>query len=304
MQQQRLVDQATRILALALVLAVVSFAVYYVIDQQSDTGGGLVERQTATLEEAVRDDPSSFSARLALARAYESSGRNTEALEQYEAALFLTPESTDAALGRGRVQLRLDDIPAAIVSFEEIVENRKDSEFAPVDDLLQEAHYYLGEIFIGQEDYEAAVENLEGAVAIDRTDADAWYMLCAAQVGLGDNSAAVDSCDRAVLMVPDFTEVYEELAIAHENLGQPLDARYAHAMALYSRDEYVKAEEDLRALIVEAPQYWDAYVGLGLALESSQQREAAVEAYRQALVGDPENFLAKLGIVRLEGSPP
>ncbi len=299
-----LLDRSPYLLALLLALAVVSFGVYYYTDRQVSSGPSLVERQTGQLEEAVRSQPGSFPARLALAKAYESSRRYPAAIEQYQAALTIEADNVEASLGLARTQLSAGDTAAAEAGFQKIVEQRQGSEFAPMDNYLRDARYYLGETFLRQQRYDAAIEQLNGALDIDAVDADAWWRLCEAQVGSGDNNKAIDSCQRAVRLVPNFAEAYQLMAQAYQNAGQPLQARYATAMVLYSSAKHAQAVAELQAVVAEDPTYWEAYVGLGLALEGKGDRAAAVTAYQQALAGDPENLLATMGVARLSGTHP
>jgi len=299
----RWLDRLLVWVALALVGAIGAFAIYYYLDRPGETGPGLVEQQTGRLEDTVRGDPNSFSARLALARTYETAERHADALQQYQMALQIAPESIEATLGLARVQLAMGDLAGAAASFQQVIDQREGAEFAPVDALLQEAHYFLGEIYVEQQQYEAAIEHLTAAAAIDSTDADSLYKLCEAYLGAGNNEQAIESCDRAVVMVPNFGEAYDLLAQAHKNAGQSLQAKYASAMALYSRNRRQDAVAELRAVVAEDPRFWDAYAGLGLALEEDGQREEAILAYQQALAGDPDNFLARLGVVRLGARP-
>src|SRR3990172_3227670 len=182
-----LLDRSPYILGLVLVLAIVSFGVYYYTDRQISSGPSLVQRETGRLEEAVRAAPGSFPARLALAKAYESSRRYAAAIEQYQAGLRIEADNIEASLGLARTQLSAGDTAAAEAGFQKVVEQRQDSEFALMDNYLRDARYYLGEIALRQQRYDAAVEQLNGALDIDAVDADAWWRLCQAYLGSGDN---------------------------------------------------------------------------------------------------------------------
>ena len=297
-------QHALQLLALALVGTVAAFALYYYADRQVDSGTSLVNRQTAALEEAVRAQPDSFSARLALAKAYESSRNYPGAIEQYQAALVIQPDNIEASLGLGRSQQSSGDMAGAKTTFQTIVEQRQDSEFAVMDDYLRDARYYLGEIYLAEGQYATAIEHLEGALSIDSVDADAWWKLCEGYLGSGDYAQAVDACRRATQLVPNFTEAYQLMAQAYQQAGQPLPARYAAAMASYSLGEHSAAVSELTAVVGQDPGYWDAYVGLSLALEAKGDRQSALAAYQQALSGDPQNLLASMGVSRLgEGHP-
>lgn len=299
-----LADRSLPILALALVGSLIAFGAYYAIDRQVDTGVPLVERQVSALEEAVRNDPGSFAARVALARAYEGTRDYPGAVEQYRAALAIEAENVQAALGLGRSLQATGDLAAAGESFEKIVKEREDTEFALVDDALRDARYYLGEIYLTQGEYAKAAESLEAALAIDSVDADAWWRLCEARLGAGQNEQAIEACERAVLLVPNFAEAYQLMAQAYEKSGKTLQARYAAAMVAYASGDASKAAGELQAVVRQDPAYWDAFVGLGLALEAGGDREEALEAYNTALAGDPDNFLAAMGVSRLGGGHP
>lgn len=301
---RRLLDASVYVLAAMLVLAIISFAIYYYLDRRVNPGPSLIERETARLEEAVRTQPDSLPARVALARTYELANRYEDAATQYEAVLSLRPENVDALLGAARVQMGLGNDDAALTFLQQVVDLRKGGEFARVDLQLQEAYYYLGEIYLAQQRYPEAIEELKQAVAIDKTDADAWNKLCQAYVESGNNEEAIESCQRAVLLVPDFTEAYQHLAQAYRGTGQALQARYAAAMVLYSTGEHAQAIAELEAVLEEDPEYWEAYVGLGLAQEAKGHREEAIKAYQRALAGDPDSFLARLGLNRLGGTAP
>jgi len=303
-EPRSLLDLAVYVAAGLLVLATAAFALYYHLDRRSDSGPSLIERRIAALEEAVRAQPDVFGPRLALATAYETKKRYADARRQYEAALIIEPESAEAYLGLGRVNQAGGDIAGAAAAFEAVVALRKDSEFASIDNFLQEAHFYLGEIALSQKEYGAAIGAFLAAVAIQKTDADAWYGLCQAYLGATDFENAAASCERSVELVPDFAEPYSPLAEAYRKLGRPLKARYAEAMTAYASGRSEQAIASLEAVVAEDAELWQAHVGLGLALEVAGRRDEARQAFKRALTGDPANFVARLGLARLGGQTP
>jgi cytochrome c-type biogenesis protein CcmH/NrfG len=64
---------------------------------------GRGERQ-ARLEAAVENNPTDLQARLALARFLEESGDTVESLKQYDEAVSIAPDSTDALANAGRLR--------------------------------------------------------------------------------------------------------------------------------------------------------------------------------------------------------
>lgn len=287
--------------AVLLVLAVVSFVLYYYLDQRgSGEEAGPIQHEIARFEEAVRANPEDIGARLGLAELYYASERYSESVEQYEAALTINEESALALVGLGRALLALGDQAAAISNFQQVIELAGEADISG--ELTEAAHYYLASVYLDQQRPGDAITHLKEALAIERTDADAWQLLGTAYLESGDVDEAIVAFSQAVSFVPNFAEAYEKLAIAYERKGLTAESHYARGMLAFSEGRYREAERELQAAHDAAPTLVDVYVGLGLVRESQGQHEQAIASYQQALELAPDNFNARAGLARL-GAP-
>ncbi len=299
----RTLDRVLIWVAALLVIAIVSFASYYYLDQRlqgNDDASVVSQHELAVYEQAVRDDPQDPVARGGLAQLYFTAGRYDEAVEQYEAVLTINEASLAALLGLGRAQLAADDAAAATESFEQIITLTVDVDI--LGDYVEAAHYYLGSIALDQQRPADAVVQFRKAVAIEAGDADAWHMLGAAHLANGELDESIGALSRAVLFVPNFTEAYEKLAAAYEANGMDGESRYGRGMAAYSRGQHGEALKELQAATEASPSFAAAYAGLGLTREARSERDLAVGAYQRALQLDPNNFTAQTGLARLSAA--
>jgi tetratricopeptide (TPR) repeat protein len=288
--------------ALVLVLSVVGFAAYYLIDREvstapSATGPSINLEQ---YEQVVRDDPNNIANRIALADAYFGLGRYLEAAHQYEAALVINDKSALARLGLGRSQVAVADHSGASQNLQAVIDQSKEEDISGT--LVQSAHYYLGKMALDQMEFDQAIAELTEATALERTDADAWYLMGTAYIQKGDLEEAISALTRAVMFVPNFTEAYEQLALAYDQQGAAAQALYARGMAAYSIGQFDDAAEQLEAATGKSATFAQAYAGLGLVREAQGQRDAAIIAYEQALHLNPDDFTAKGGLARLSGA--
>jgi tetratricopeptide (TPR) repeat protein len=177
-----LLDRVILWSGILLIIAVAGFAAYYYIDRQGAEPSAQegLQIDIAQYEQVVRDDPNNVANRLALADAYYGLERYSEAVSQYEAALVINGESALAHVGLGRARLAVGDLAGAAESLRVVIDQSKEEDISGT--LVQTAHYYLGKIALQQQDPEAAIAELKEATAIERSDADAWYLMGTAYV--------------------------------------------------------------------------------------------------------------------------
>jgi len=288
--------------AALLVFAIAAFAVYYYADQRGSTPANetIMQRQLTLYEQVVRDDPNNITNRLALADAYYSLQRYSDAIPQYEAALVINDQSTLANLGLGRAKLGAGDAAGASASFQWIIDQSKEADIAGA--LVQSAYYYRGSIALDQQKPDEAIAQLTQAIGIERSDSDAWYLMGTAYIQTGKLDEAVDALTKAVLFVPNFTDAYEKLAQVYDLKGARAEALYARGMMAYSLGQLPDAAKQLEDAVSASPTLADAYAGLGMVRETQGQRDAALAAYQQALHLKPDHFNANSGLARLSGS--
>ncbi len=292
--------RATQGLAVLVIGVFLAFAAFYYWDRYVRLGDqSVIERQIATLEAAIREDPQDPTRRVALAEYYLGKGMYPQAVDQAEQVLRAYPENEGALLVAGIAYNQMGKHEQVIEPLGKFVELRKDSPMAKTDMALETAYYFLGESYLELGQPEQAIPALEAAIAIERTDADALYKLGQAYLAVDDPQKAVEYLQRAVRLVPDFAEAYTALIDAYTALDQPDYVSYARGMLAYSQQDYVTARTHLEQATQTLSDFLPAWVGLGLTYEQLGQIEQAMSAIERALQLDPNDLLAQQTYGRL-----
>jgi tetratricopeptide (TPR) repeat protein len=290
-----------RLIRIGLAVVVIGIGLE-VSDHFLDWRGGeqsLLERQIASAEDAVREQPNETGLRLRLAEVYRVADRPDSALTQYDEVLKLEEDQSTALLGRGEVLAEEGEGPEAASAFEKVIGAAGGGEFAGVDPQLEAAYYGLGSVLLEQGRAGKAMKAAKRAVAVEATDADAWYLLGAAAVEAGVPRPAVEALRQAVLFVPTgWCEPYERLSEAYGDLDRKPHAEYAAAMVDLCEERPADAARRLRPL-ASGPAKVDAMLGLGMAAEAESNRAGATRWYRRVLAADAGNFNARSNLSRL-----
>jgi tetratricopeptide (TPR) repeat protein len=289
---------------LVLVIGIPLVGVIYFLDRWVDPGPTMVQRQVAAGEEAVRKEPNKVSTRVQLAAVYVESDRLDDAIKQYNEVLAVQPDHRLALIGRGKVLRDMGDVDGALKDFQKLVDIAAAGEFANADQLLQEAYFNIARIALDKGQPSSAIEPLEAALRIDRSDADAWALLGTARLQTGDAKQAVEALRRALQFVPTgWCDPYAQLVEAYAALGKPAGSAYASGMLDLCEQRPDQAKAKLAAL-ASGPFAIDAALGLAMIAETEGDTSGAVALYRKVLTADPQNFSAQAGLGRLGGSPP
>jgi tetratricopeptide (TPR) repeat protein len=199
--------------------------------------------------------------------------------------------------------IALDNLDGAAADFQKVVDLAKGGEMANVDPQLQAAYYQLGAIALKRGQPAKALEPLDNAIRIIRTDADALNLYATALIQTGDATMAVKALRRAIALVPSgWCDPYAQLAQAHTALKDTAGARYATGMVAFCEKRPDEAKAALRPLVSGAYAV-DAMLGLGLLAEDEGDIATAVAMFSEVLAADPQNFGAITGLNRLGASP-
>jgi tetratricopeptide (TPR) repeat protein len=284
----------------ATVLLVVIFGVVYYIGQRTNAGPTLNERAIASAEDKVRSDPNSLGDRLALAQAYTDAQRPADALTQYDEVLKADPTSRTAMMGAGAILYGQGDLARALEKYQAAVKVSGGEEFSAADPQLEESLYYVGRITLEKGDAKGAIDPLKKALAIDKTDSDAWYFLGDALVRTGDPTKGADAYSQALTFVPwGWCEPYTGLQAAYTKLGDKDGVAYASAMSDVCTGKTEQGLAGLKAL-QSGPYRIQGLLGLGLAAESSGDVQQAISWYSQVTKEEPKNVAALTALARLE----
>lgn len=297
MREQTL-DRLIRAGIKAVVVGIALVAVAYFL-ARPDTGPSLVDRQIAAGEKAVRSSPTNVGLRLQLANVYRAAKRPDGALEQYAEVLKVDSHQSTALLGRGEILAQKGDLARARQSYERLIGKTTGAEFARVNPQLETAYYGLSSVMLKQNQATEAMQEVQKALKIEPTDADAWYLLGTAAVEAGSYELAVKALRQAVLFVPTgWCEPYAQLAKAYGAQHRMPQSEYAGAMVELCQKRPADAVLRLKRL-TSGPVAVDAMVGLGMAAEAQSQPASATHWYRKVVVVDPQNFNARSALARL-----
>lgn len=295
----RTLTRALRASVVVLTILISFFGVIYFMGQHVDRGSSLIERQVQAAEQAVRKAPTNISLRLQLAQLYQSAKNLDGALKQYDETLRIEPTNRAGLLGRGAALVEKSRFSEATLTFQKIISASKGGEFSAADPQLALAHYTLGDIALKQGNAKDAIAQLEAAVKIEPTDADAWYLLGTANFKAGSPELAIQGFRRALAFVPTgWCDPYAQLSLVYTKLGRIPEAEYAGAMVDFCEDRVNVAKKRLETLTTSAVAV-DAALGLGMIAERESDRASALKWYKQVLLTEPKNFNALTGLSRL-----
>lgn len=290
-----------RILAGLVVVGILGFGAFYYLDRRVPDQPSLIDREVASAEAGVRKDPANVDARLKLAAMYQAAKRYDDAVDQYDEILRVVKDHRAAILGKGQVLIEMKKYDDAIKTLHRITDADATGEFAAADPQLQAAFYFLGVIAVKQDDPGEALKQLDAALKIEPTDADALYQVGLAQMQLGKDEVAIKDFQKALAFVPTgWAEPYDQMAKAYTKLGKDAEATYAQGMAAFGRSDY-PAANDLLTSQTDGPVGVEAMLGLALMTEVRGDHDGALDWYRKVLDKDPKNATAKAALDQGDG---
>ncbi|MGD1937521.1 MAG: tetratricopeptide repeat protein [Cyanophyceae cyanobacterium] len=236
------------------------------------------------------------------------------AVEAYEEAIKLSPNSPDALYRRGAVYIDAGDYQAAIADLDRAIRLRP--EFAQAYFQRGNARYLLGDLQGATEDYDLATNydpalpapylnrgnvkadlgDDEAAIAdyneaIQRGNNDRVEILAAAflnrslsKSNLDDQKGAIDDATQAIQLNPNYSLAYQNRGLAQRRLG-----------------DLQAAIEDFNVAIQLAPEDPDPFYNRGLARYELGELQGTVEDFNQAIRLNPSHALVYYdrGVARL-----
>lgn len=297
--RDRWLSRGILLFAAAAALFGLAAAVVFLQGQFFSSSPSDLERDEQRLEKSVLEDPNDPELRVSLANLYLQEHKYGDSIAQYREALKADENRQDALIGLGLAYRGAGDTEQALETFTRVIELNEDSQFADVDRRLEAVHFYLGEIYLGRGELGRAEEELQAALTIEPTDADALYLLGNVLRQQEDYEGAVAVYALATNLVPDFREAYEGMAEAAESQGDSLTSSYARAMLRLFSDDVEGAVRELEKVVEQSPENAAAYFGLGYGYEALGQQDEAVAAYQRSLDADPSQYAAQSGLARL-----
>ncbi len=281
----------------------IAFSAFYYWDRYVSFGDqSPIEVNISDLEVAVREEPQDPERRIALAESYLGQGRFDDALYQANQVIESFPDIDRAYLIAGIASVRMGEYGDAIEPLEVFADIRDDADTAGSDLMLETAYYFLGESYLSTDQPEKAIEVLEKAILIDRTDADALYRLGEAYIITEQPEEALGYLHRAVRLVPDFIEAYTAMIEAYSATGEADYVAYARGMQAFSMGDFDTALIHLEAAAEALDDFAPAHVGLGLVYEKMTDYQKALAEIEYALSLDPTDLVAQQALGRLQAT--
>jgi tetratricopeptide (TPR) repeat protein len=272
--------------------------------------GGAIDAGIAVLEHAKQAGPPSYELNFNLAGAYVVKNDAARALEHYDAALSVTPDSLDALRLAAGVAERKDEKDELERSLSYWLRAKK---LAPDDpgillgfgrvclkmDLLEDAEpalsraaslkpgdipyqYTLAAVKVGKRQYDDARSLLEPLVAAHPADAHLRYALGTVLYTQGHFQEAAAHLKESIRLSPDQLPSYYYLALVARDQG-----RDGEAVGM------------LEKLLARHPDHASASEALGILLMSTQRNEEAERYLRTAVRLNPKSVKAnyQLGLL-------
>jgi tetratricopeptide (TPR) repeat protein len=295
--------RAILVVGVLLIFILLAFIGYYYWDRFAPRGApSPAEVAIQEAEQAVKEDPQNPALRLALSRLYFENRLYSQALEQAQQLLLVEPDNQEALLIAGMSNVRLEQPSEAIPSLLKVIDARKDAPTARSDMMLEMVYYFTGESYNKTGHYHEAIPQLEAALVIMPTDADAQYQLGLAYQGLGQHEEALEHFREAVRFVPDFAEAYQRMVESYAALHRPGYVEYAQGMLAFTEKDYRTAEAHLLKAVNVLPEFVPALLGLGLTYEKLGNLTAAQEILQKAISIDPNDMASRQALGRVHAS--
>jgi tetratricopeptide (TPR) repeat protein len=231
---------------------------------------------------------------------HHEQGQLDLAVVEYNQAIELDPQLTDAFINRGFAYYNLGDLDQAIDDFDQAIELDPQNSLAYSNRGI--AYYELG-------DLDQAIDDFDQAIELDAQNAMAYSNRGLAYSDLGDLDQAIDDFDQAIELDPQISLAYSNRGLAYSALGdldQAIDdfdqaievdpqnslAYSNRGLAYHNLGDLDQAIADCDQAIELDPQLADAYINRGLAYCDMGNLNQGIADYDQAITLDPQNPLA------------
>jgi predicted O-linked N-acetylglucosamine transferase (SPINDLY family) len=195
-------------------------------------------------------------------------GRIANAIESYDRAIAIQPDYFDAWHNRGVARMTSGDDLGAEVDFTRALQLKTDDVPALVNRGTVRARQ-------GSSRAHEAVTDLQRAVSLDRTNANAWHVLGQSHLALGQQAEALSSWSTGLSQHSNHAAMLHDRGFLFNALGR-----------------YPDAAADFERLLVLSPDDAAAWQGRGIALARLNHNEQAIASFSRALKDGPDDVLS------------
>ena len=153
--------------------------------------------------------------------AYSEQGEYERALADYQQALNLKPDFTEAAISLGALYNALGEYARAVTTFTAIIQSKPDA---------ADAHYNRGNAYVALGEFQQALTDYNRALQLEPDNAETYYNRGNVYFMLGQWQPAVADYTQAIRLNPRHVMAYNNRGIAYRALEQ-----HQRAIADYDR---------------------------------------------------------------------
>jgi tetratricopeptide (TPR) repeat protein len=218
------------------------------------------------------------------------------AIEDYDQAIKLKPDYTDAYINRGDARGKLGDDKGAIADYDQAIKLKPDFTYAYIN--RGNARGNLG-------DNKGAIADYDQAIKLKPDDETAYHNRGLTRGKLGDDKGAIADYDQAIKLKPDYTDAYINRGVTRGKLGDDKGAITDYDQAIKLKPDYANAYynrgvtrgklgddkgaiADYDQAIKLKPDYTDAYYNRGITRGKLGDDKGAIADYDQAIKLKPD----------------
>lgn len=235
---------------------------------------------------ALKLKPQSEEPYIGLGFTYLSANKPAEALKAFNQALGINPQSPAAFNGLGYYYIAQKDETRALESVQKSVSLKSD---------FYDSQAFIANVLFKQKKYDQAVKEYEKLLKIDAAIVYYWNMLGWANYYAGKYDKALNAFAESRKINPFQVDVHYGTGLCLAKTGEMDEAKDALAAAINLHPSYAHTQ-DLLDLIKSNPKWNDLYKTLGGSYYNYQLYKLSAAAFRNSLVDKPDDIDALRGM--------
>jgi tetratricopeptide (TPR) repeat protein len=220
-------------------------------------------------EEAIHIRPNYSEALFNMGNVMVSMKRSEEALPYFQKGVQSTPDYGDAMLKMGISLLKMNRLADAVANIREVTRLRPNN---------PEAHRLLAVALRGVGQLNETRSELEQAVRLNPDSPSLHRDLAEAQSGLGQSDEAISQLETALRLDPQYAEAHQDIASLYAQKGRPGEAAAHYATAAARYNEVLRVMPDDAML----------HNNLAIVLQALRKSEQAQSHFLEAIHLKPE----------------